>query len=472
MPKQDQSAGSRRLSRPLLLMMLLLILIWISGGASRADAAGQIFARGSAWLILIAMALSAARPPLRSVSLIAALVFASLLIAILQLIPLPPALWTALPGRKILEQAAVLSGKVQPWRPLSMSPGATVNALSSLIVPIATLLLAASLSRAEHARIASLLLALVVASTLLGMLQFAGGHFDHPLVNDIPGMVSASFANRNHFALFVAIGCSIAPAWAFGEEHRAAWKAPVALTLLLLFFLIILGTGSRSGIALAAMAGVLGLATVRRQLASKLRHLPKRLSLGLTILSAAALVIAITLSVMLGRAVSIDRAFKLEASDDLRRQALPTIWEMVKLYFPFGSGVGTFDPVYRISEHNELLSLAYLNHAHNDFLEVVLDAGILGLLVLVTAVVWWLWKSARVWRSPHPDHHLERVGSVILLLTLAASVTDYPARTPMIMAVVVIAAVWLNGSHPASAVSRRASRNDRIVSERKNGTYT
>ena len=36
----------------------------------------------------------------------------------LQLVPLPPALWTALPGREGLATAAQLAGFPQPWRPL------------------------------------------------------------------------------------------------------------------------------------------------------------------------------------------------------------------------------------------------------------------------------------------------------------------------------------------------------------------
>jgi hypothetical protein len=37
------------------------------------------------------------------------------------------------------------------------------------------------------------------------------------------------------------------------------------------------------------------------------------------------------------------------------------------------------------------------------------------------------------------------LGSVMLLLVFGASIIDYPARTPMMMAVIVIAAIWLSG---------------------------
>ena len=117
---------------------------------------------------------------------------------------------------------------------------------------------------------------------------------------------------------------------------------------------------------------------------------------------------------------------------------------MTQYYLPLGTGMGTFDPVYRIHEPDNLLAVRYFNHAHNDPVEWILEGGIPAAMLLLAAVAWWLLKSVRAWRSPSPDKSLARVGSGILLLVLVASVTDYPARTPMIMAVAVIAAVWLN----------------------------
>src|SRR5690606_23785305 len=172
-----------------------------------------------------------------------------------------------------------------------------------------------------------------------------------------------------------------------------------AFALQLLFALIILASGSRTGIVVGLIGGILGIFSVRRRIWSDLRQLPKRIALGVTATSVTLIVAAVGLSITLGRAVSLDRMFALDAGEDLRRRALSTVWEMTQLYFPFGSGVGTFDPVYRIHEPDELLSFAYLNHAHNDLLEIVLDAGLLGLLLLLTAVAWWFWKSFNTWRS-------------------------------------------------------------------------
>lgn len=445
MPRFDHAAARLAPHLTTGLLAVLLGFLWLAGGASRADVVGQVIVRSVAWMILIAFLLLGPRPRLGEVKVVAGLLFAATALTALHLVPLPPGLWTKLPGRALLAHAATVIGEQQPWRSLSISPGATINALSSLIVPVVTLLLAAALSRPEHWRTAKILLALVVASCLLGLVQFSGAHFNHPFINEVAGSVSGSFANRNHFALFAAIGCILAPNWAFHEDGRAGWKPFAALALIVLCALIILATGSRTGMLIGALGIALGILNVRRQIGSKLRKLPKRWSAAFVTLATGFVIATLILSVTLDRAVSIDRAASMAMGEDVRLRALPVIFEMVKLYFPVGSGIGAFDPVYRIHEPDALLSTLYLNHAHNDWLEILLDAGLPGLLLLCAALAWWLWRSVAVWFGKrNPEGQLPRMGSGILLLVVIASLTDYPARTPMIMAVVVVAAVWLS----------------------------
>lgn len=431
---------------PFAFLASLIALLWLAGGASRADAIGQVVTRAGCWAILIAMILVALRPQWRRTNPVALLVFAAIALPALQLVPLPPEVWTTIPGRELLTEAAEIGGQDQPWRPISISPSATLNALSSLIVPLVALLLVPRLILIEHRRIVTMLLGLVLASSLIGLMQFSGAHFDHPMVNDVRGEVSANFANRNHFALFAAIGCLLAPFWAFSKPPHARWKGPSAIGLQLLFMLIILATGSRAGLMVGVLAIVAGLAMVRRQVTQELnRHRPK-VAVLFMLAAFGLFAVTVALSVTLGRAVSLQRLLTLDAATDLRRQSLPTVMSMIERYFPVGSGFGTFDPAYRISEPDELLQFAYFNHAHNDWLEVLLDGGLPSLALLVTAMVWWVAKSLRAWRgSPSSSIMFARMGSAVLALVMIASVTDYPARTPIFMAVVVIAAWWLNG---------------------------
>ena len=436
------------------LLSAFLVILWIAGGASRADVWGQGIVRFFAWTFLIVFALFAPRFEWRRVEPIAILLGLSILLVALQLVPLPPSIWTALPGRELFIQAAEVSGQPQPWRPLSISPSATVNALGSLVVPVAVLVFGAQLSRDQHWRIAAVLLALVFAGSLLALLQFSGARFGNPFINYQTGSVSGNFANRNHFALFVGLGCLMVPVWALRGERTARWKAAVAIGLLPFFLLVTLATGSRAGIILAGLGIASGLFLVRTEARRELATLPRWGSA--TIIAGALIGItgAIVLSIKFGRAVGITRTLDLEAAQDLRSQALPYVIEALSRYFPMGAGFGTFDPAYRIGEPDQLLQPLYFNHAHNDWLEVVLEGGIAGAALVIAALIWLILTTIKVFRRSGRGGLLARTAGIAALLIMLASVPDYPLRTPMIMAVLVMAGLWLHlGSRPAVDLS-------------------
>jgi O-antigen ligase len=136
----------------------------------------------------------------------------------------------------------------------------------------------------------------------------------------------------------------------------------------------------------------------------------------------------------------------------MRRRGLGTVLAMTAQYFPLGSGFGGFDPVFRLHEPDNLLKPTYFNHAHNDFLEVVLDGGLPAGIILAAAALWWARRSVVAWRSISIDR-LPAAGSMIIFLVGVASVFDYPARTPIIMALLAIAAVWLSGAPEGETIS-------------------
>lgn len=430
---------------PFAMLSTLLLILWIAGGASRADALGQVVIRTTATLLLVLMIFFGDRPDLGRRKVVWLLLLASIALPLLQLIPLPPELWAKLPHRAMFAEAAAAIGQPQPWRPWSLSPGATLNAAGSLIVPLAALTFAAGIKPAESPHAIAALLVSIVGAALIGLIQFSSGGFDNPFINETVGEVSGNFANRNHFALFLALGCILAPAWAVMGDRRPSWRAPAALGLVILFTLTILASGSRAGLLLGFFGLIAGLVLAWSGIRRKLRRLPPWV-LPASIASTIGLVALIVLvSVAAGRAESIDRMFAMEPGQDMRTRALPTVLQMVRAYFPAGTGLGTFDPVFRIHEPLDLLKPTYFNHAHNDLLEIILDGGLPGFALLLSALIWWAWTSLKVWsRGSAADQMVPRLGSAILLLLIVASVFDYPARTPMMMAVAAIAAVWLS----------------------------
>jgi O-antigen ligase len=276
----------------------------------------------------------------------------------------------------------------------------------------------------------------------LGLLQFSGAEVRIPLINNVVGDVSGNFANRNHFALFMAIGCIVAPAWACTVRRQVRWRMPTALGLVTLFMLTILGSGSRAALLVGVIAVIVGAILIRDDVRRLLRSYPRWVAPAAgAVLSAIVAILGLS-AVIAGRAVSIRRLLSGDVGQDMRGKGLPSVLDMIREYFPVGSGFGGFDPVFRIHEPLELLNATYFNHAHNDVLEIVMDGGLAGLLLLLAALVWWCWASIRSWLD-QPRQIMARAGSTIILLVLVASIFDYPARTPLIMAVLVISAVWL-----------------------------
>lgn len=444
------------------LCVLLFVLFW-AGGASRADQSGQLIVRGVAWLIifLVVFFVSSAshRERLLNLKMLAALLAAAVLLPLLQLIPIPEYVWASVPGRDALAQIADVGDSSENWRPLSISPGATTNALGSLVVPVAVFLTLPYNDEQRSERIMMMLLGAVLFAALIAVFQFSGAPFDSPFLNDSIGVVSGNFANRNHFALFASIGCILTPVWTFREQRIVPWKILVGVGLLIFLSLVILASGSRAGILLAPVGifcGAMGALLVQ---GNPLGRLNRRTILFGGILAAVFFAAAIWMAITFDRAVSFDRFMNLDNGQDLRYSAMPVVIDMIWRFFPVGTGFGTFDAAYRIFEPDALLGPAYFNHAHNDFLEVALDGGLAATALMFVAVIWWLRRGLHLWSNRHLRNSsvgslvLARAGWSIVLLILIASTVDYPVRTPIIMAILVIAIGWMS---TVTSVARKA----------------
>jgi len=392
-------------------------------------------------------------------------------LTILHLVPLPPAIWSALPGREILVQidAAAAIGPI--WRPLSVAPAGTVNAFFSLFIPLAVLLLGVRLSTAMQHRLLLIVVLIGLFSALLGLLQLLGSPTG-PLYlyrNTNYGVATGLFANRNHQAIFLATLLPMLAALAMSargtpKQLLFSYGALISGAFLLPLLLI---TGSRIGI----MTGALGLLSVpflmrfdKRKPASPKQRKGPGLRLwrwlsgprGLVAMGATFVAVLAGLTIWLSRAASVTRVVDAEAGDELRFKVWPVIFDNVTAYFPLGSGIGSFVPVFKIVEPDAILRPTYLNHAHNDPLEVLLTAGIPGALLMVAAVVAWAIAARRAFSGSLADPNIlfARTGVIVIGLLGIGSLTDYPLRTPFLAALLVVAALW------SSRVNRNSSKRD------------
>jgi O-antigen ligase len=410
------------------------------GGSSRYDQLAQLPVRVTAILVIAMATFRTAGAAPQAIRLPALLLGSFIALACVQLIPLPPQLWTALPGRSVLAAAATAAGFEQPWRPITIAPDLTANSLFSLTVPAAVLYGVTVLEPRYREWLLPMILVIVVVSMLFGVVQLVTASDGLGAVYDLPsrGTAPGIFTNRNHQALLLALGLPLLASSgmlrrADSAGMAARWAATAVAGLLVI---VLIATGSRTGVLLGGLGLIGGLAVVWswRSRLGQSRYRVRGIMLAVF---AAAVAMLLGAAILFGRAQAIDRLFAIDPFDDKRARALPTVIELVKSYFPAGSGLGTFDPAFRQVEPLTLLDTTYFNQAHNDILQIALEGGAPALVVLMVALAWLATAIVRLWRNNSARGVIVtgRAASIALLLILVASATDYPLRTPIIMAI-------------------------------------
>jgi O-antigen ligase len=107
-----------------------------------------------------------------------------------------------------------------------------------------------------------------------------------------------------------------------------------------------------------------------------------------------------------------------------------TTWSAIRAYFPYGSGFGSFESVFRLFEDPDLVKSTFANHAHNDLLEFVLESGLPGVLLLLLFLGWFVQRLWVIWFAEGGRRMaLAKGASVALAAILLHSLVDYPVRT-------------------------------------------
>lgn len=371
------------------------------------------------------------------------------LVPLIQLVPLPPALWTLLPGHAPVVAAYEAVGRSPGWLPISVSPYATMLSALALLPPLALLFCVMLLDYRERRLLSLLLVALAVASSFLGLVQISQGA-SSPLRFFATYNASEAvgfFANKNHLAALLYAALAFAAVFALDVgsgirlgRNRTWFEAkgllPVTLSLLVLVVLIAAEAvaHSRAGMALTmtCLVGICALAYCGRA--------RKRTPAGLLV---AAVAIAAVLIVQFGL-YRILQTFAADPFDDSRFLFLRNTVAAAWTYMPFGAGMGTFVPVYAMFEKPADVFPQYVNHAHNDFVELWLESGVFGVGLFGAFVLWFVVRAAKIWRSSAPasadlDRLLARAATLVIVLLLAHSLLDYAMRTAAMMAVFAFA---------------------------------
>jgi len=441
------TAGSRggQISRfNFWLLLAFIAMVFLMGGASRPDALSQPVIRIVSILALAVWAAQTSAEHLRSARAPCLFLGGAAALILIQLVPLPPTLWMALPGRQLFVEGMTLAGIEPNWRPLSLTPDRSLDSLLSLLPPIAAAAGLMVVERDRHHDIIVFLLVLILLSLLTAIAQISTGSlYLYQVTNE--GSAVGIFANRNHQALLLALAL---PMLGYvltrpeGDYRRLRVHYWLAGMYMVLIGPMILVTGSRAGIVLGVVGAMLALAlSLWRTRSSGAR--PNRAALIAVIGSLTLSVVALAATVFLARDLALHRLVEDWGQDEQRAQNLDEYLRMAGDFMPLGSGAGSFDPIYRIYEPLEALDSTYLNHAHNDLAQIAIEFGVPGLALLGAFALWWALRSWRLWRHRNRADGIGRVGSALILLPLIASIGDYPLRTPIHSVVWIIAIFFL-----------------------------
>jgi len=439
---------------------LLCLSLILGGGGAEAPSLNGLLEAGGALLLCATLAshLTGGRPLPAAALAPVTFLLATLVLIAAQLVPLPPSWWANLAGREAAAAAYGLTGDATAWRPLSLDPEATRRFASSLLLPAGLFLAALRADRSGLVFMARIIVAGALISAVLAAAQLAFGLPAglYPYGSPGAGVPTGLFANPNHQAQLMLAGLVLSGLLirVGASQIRGRWLAggPRIQLGWLLFPIFMVGTvatQSRAGIILivpAALAATL-IAVGGRGMARVF---------GVSIVAIGILaVIAAVIPGGLARGTDL----QMELSAGGRITNLPDILFTLRQFWPWGSGFGTFVPVFKANENLDVMGNLFLNHAHNDLLELLIEGG-LPVALLVSAAL--LAMAVRLWRlvveARTTEPAIALAGLTIIVLAMVHGLVDYPLRMRSLAAVAAVALacfVWSPGRPLAESRNTR-----------------
>lgn len=307
-----------------------------------------------------------------------------------------------------------------------LTPNYTSEGMYRPLILLASFACFATMDRDATLRMFRFGVVLLALLAVLGLLQYFFGfwHLEHN-----PARSAATFVTPNTFA--TAIDLFLLPLSAL-YLVRGGSRPVFFLTLLL--FAGLVSTGSRGGM-LGLLAGILFLAAGLG--ASRLwdaRTALYKLLFGWALAWGALVALSVLLTVLAaeGEAHALTYAWTSGSSERLQIYSMALD---IALRAPFaGAGANMFVPLFQAikpwSMHDRIFPLV-----HNDYLQVWLELGAVGALLLLAIVVTALVAAGRSARR-QPDGAIALACGAALAASFAHAIVDFPLYVPFVLLVV------------------------------------
>lgn len=363
-------------------------------------------------------------------------------VSLIQLIPIRSDTWGQLAGRELYLGALTSAALSAPSNlPISLVPSATWTALWASIPVVAVFGAALLLGQRDVERLLQLLFFAALIQSILGLLQLAQGPKSPFYFESAFGGIIGSFNNRNHLADFLAM---LIPPWFYflmsfsknqGRIRKSEKRQRFAFTPLWLFggfgmLIMVLSTRSRGG--LIAVASVLLLSVIIYLLShGKNFNSIQKLAIvaAFSVFSVSAL-----LSVDTGSLGQRWEGQQIKTDAEVRNAYTRATLEGARTFWPWGSGMGTFEAVF--PRFQPLQTPGYVPHAHNDYAQMLMELGAFAVLILAASTmlcgiqVHNLWRAIRRDRKMTPDIALRIFSGLGLLALIIHSWVEFNMHIP------------------------------------------
>lgn len=405
---------------------LLSVAIMFGGGGTPSPRTEMVVEFATLVAILLWAWLPATRPDTPFDRLLLVGLGIILLVPLIQLVPLPPAVWQSLPGRENELAALRTIDATSAWMPISIIPHRTIASWLALLPPVTLAFMVSRLDPEDRLRLLQYFVGLVVMAAVIGVIQVASGsaRWLRFYGNAHYGFGIGFQANRNAGADLLLLGMiGLVALFAGPERTRFRATGTIAMFGLLFAFLAtsVLLTGSRAGVVLLLVPMLAAVIAVRFRTGSLRRYAVILAVLAtVTIAGGYALKDNPSIRSTWGRFADIN-----DNRGDLRidtRHALDAYW-------PVGSGLGSFVPVFIGAERLETVDRTQPNRAHMDYLEFALETGLAAFLIVPAVFGFAGMRGIEACRTGREGHVALFFAAGLLVILALHSLVDYPMRS-------------------------------------------
>jgi len=240
---------------------------------------------------------------------------------------------------------------------------------------------------------------------LFAILQTASGmHRIYGIIDTHGGGFLGPYVNRDHFAGLMEMLLPVAVLYVAGRHGRFSLEASVwrlsAIALALAAFLL---SGSRGG--LLALALEIAVATIALSRAGSRTRQARRLAMAAALTFVAGVMLFAYVdpgwvAKKLGSVAYIDRTWADWASD--RKNMASDALRMWRDHPLLGVGLGDFETAY--PHYQSFPSDLWIDHAHNDYAEAGAETGVVGAVLILSALALFLRLAFRDWGNALRSH--------------------------------------------------------------------